>query len=719
MLRVDPGPWATSLDVPAPAILKAAVRRAAPVARNRLGGATSPYLLQHADNPVAWWPWCDEAFAEARRRDVPVFLSIGYATCHWCHVMAHECFEDKEVAAALNDAFVCIKVDREERPDVDEAYMQACLAQNGSGGWPLTALLDHARHPWFTGTYFPKRSRPGRIGLLELTERIQEAWRTRREEIEASAAHLAEHLRRPPPTPGDVPGPDVLDRACEALLAREAPGGGFGGAPRFPGLQNVRFLLRMHRRGRPGALGAATRQLDAMARGGIHDHVAGGFHRYSTDPHWHLPHFEKMLYDQAMALVAYGEAHAVTGSPLYEDVIRGTVGYLVREMRHESGAFFAAQDADSEGEEGRFATWPWEELVEVLHGDEDLARALGARPEGNFHDEATGRPVPRNILFHADPEALDGPLRAPWDAARPRLLARRQRRPQPLRDDKVLADWNMMLAAGLFVAGRALDDPEITPLAEGAVEGVRTLLAPPGDGWRFEETSHAWCAGRRGRKTFFDDLAALAFGFAHQGLATHRPTGPSAAASVPVQRFGSAPGVHRRAASADLPATLGAHDGATPSATALYAEALLLAARSLGRPEEASETVLRAHAEAVRQQPLGHMGLLTVAADLHAPYVNVIVATGNATRPDDAALAPFRQVLAARPHPCLYALVDDGSGRIQDDRPELAPWLAHDRQQPAAVVCRGDACGPPCRTPEELAAAIDAVLPDARSRRRP
>jgi uncharacterized protein len=391
---------------------------------NRMAGEPSPYLRQHADNPVDWWPWGPAAFAEAKRRDVPVFLSIGYSTCHWCHVMAHESFEDAAVARRLNEAFVCVKVDREERPDVDDVYMAVCQTMTGSGGWPLTVFLTPEKKPFLAGTYFPKESRMGRMGMLDLIPAVQDAWRTKRAELERQAEHVLEHLRgasAPRPTgrtgakeAASSLGEDILSRAAEALSRRfDAIHGGFGSRPKFPSPHLLLFLLRWHHRsGDEAALEQVRKTLEAMARGGLFDHVGGGFHRYSTDVEWLLPHFEKMLYDQAMLAWAYAEAHHATGDASFALVARRTLDYVLGDLRDESGGFHCAEDADSEGEEGKFYVWTKAELEEALGADAArFMAAFGVTAEGNFLDEATRRRTGANILHLRGPtEAWHAPL---------------------------------------------------------------------------------------------------------------------------------------------------------------------------------------------------------------------------------------------------------------------------------------------------------------------
>ncbi|MGZ4686844.1 thioredoxin domain-containing protein [Oryzihumus sp.] len=472
---------------------------------NRLATATSPYLLQHADNPVDWWPWSEEAFAEARRRDVPVLLSVGYAACHWCHVMAHQSFEDEEVAALVNEGFVAVKVDREERPDVDAVYMTATTAMNGQGGWPMTALLTPTGEPFFTGTYFP------RSGFLQLLAAVQDAWLTRREEVVAAGDRIAGALREAvarstPPAPLDAA---ALDRAEEQLAgAFDHQHGGFGRAPKFPPSMVLEALLRHHARtGSTRALDMVERTCEAMARGGMYDQVGGGFARYAVDAAWVVPHFEKMLYDNAQLLRVYLHLWRATGSALAQRISRETADFLLRELRTPEGGFASALDADTDGIEGLTYAWTPQQLVEVL-GPEDGHRAaqlLHVTEAGTFeHGMST-------LQLRAD-----APDPAWWTDVRARLKEARDLRPQPARDDKVVTAWNGLAIAALAEAGAMLDDPA---LLEAATRCARFVVDSHIVDGRLRRTSRD---GRVGEAAgVADDHGDLAEGL----LALHQATG--------------------------------------------------------------------------------------------------------------------------------------------------------------------------------------------------
>jgi hypothetical protein len=442
-------------------------------ATNRLAQETSPYLLQHAHNPVDWYPWGAEALERAKREDKPILLSIGYAACHWCHVMERESFENEAIAALMNEHFVSIKVDREERPDLDDIYMAATIAMTGQGGWPMTVFLAPDQRPFFAGTYFPPERRYGRPGFGELLERIAEVWREDREGITAQAAQLSEAVQAQLTAGEASPIPEGAIAAAVAQLsaAYDPKWGGFGGAPKFPPSPALRLLLRhAANSGDPRALELARGTLDGMKNGGIYDHIAGGFARYSTDERWHVPHFEKMLYDNGQLARVYVEAYQLTKEPAYQRVARETLDYLLREMQSPRGGFYSATDADSEGVEGKFFTFSEQELVALLG---DRARAFnayyGVLPEGNW--EGT------NVLWTPKPSQTD-------DFARERALvyrARAQRVP-PLLDDKILLSWNALAIGALAEAARVLEEPRYLAAAQRAADDLLARFVRPDGG---------------------------------------------------------------------------------------------------------------------------------------------------------------------------------------------------------------------------------------------
>src|SRR6478752_2225219 len=435
---------------------------------NRLAGETSPYLLQHAHNPVDWYPWGPEALARARELDRPVFLSIGYAACHWCHVMERESFEDATTARVLNDHFVAIKVDREERPDIDAVYMDAVQAMTGSGGWPMSLFLTPEGRPFYAATYLPDTPRYGMPSFGQVLEGINDAWRTRRGEVLAQGSQIAkiiEEAARPRSEPSQWVDQDDAPTVLGSLAARfDERWGGFGGAPKFPEAGALEWLLRRGVRGDDRAVSMATRTLDRMAWGGIHDQVGGGFSRYSVDEAWHVPHFEKMLYDNAQLLQVYTHAWLLTRETAYRDVAERTAAFLLGSMRSPDGGFVSSLDADTEGVEGSYYTWSWDELVATI--GEPAANAFGASPDGNW--EVT------NFLWLPDgpPDAGDVDL----DAARQTLLERRTQRPGPAVDDKVVVAWNGLAIRAFSTAGRALGRPDLVDVATACATFIEEHL---------------------------------------------------------------------------------------------------------------------------------------------------------------------------------------------------------------------------------------------------
>src|SRR5262245_19165687 len=450
---------------------------------NRLARETSPYLRQHADNPVDWYAWGDEAFAAARDADKPILLSVGYSACHWCHVMAHESFEDDEVAALMNETFVNIKVDREERPDVDAVYMEAVQALTGQGGWPMTVFLTPDGRPFFGGTYFPREPRGGMVAFPDLVRRVHELWGTRRADLDGQATELTAALGRTALVdPGDdLPGPEVVAAAGDALVAQhDDRRGGFGAAPKFPQAMSLDLAVRLLARTEAPELRAVVETShDNMASGGIYDHLGGGFARYSVDDRWLVPHFEKMLYDQALLVPAYLHAWQVTGHERYRQVVEETLGYVLSVLPHPDGGFFSAEDADSEGEEGRFYVWTPAEVTAALDDDVELADEAmafyGVTPGGIFE----GRTILNRL---ADVGDLARPPRI--EEARRRLFAARERRVRPGLDDKVLTEWNALMLAALAEAAVATGRSDWLDAAVASGEFLLRELRAPDGRWR-------------------------------------------------------------------------------------------------------------------------------------------------------------------------------------------------------------------------------------------
>lgn len=456
---------------------------------NQLSNEQSPYLLQHQHNPVDWHPWNDDAFELAREQNKPVFLSVGYATCHWCHVMAHESFEDEAIAELMNEAFINIKVDREERPDIDQTYMTVCQMLTGHGGWPLTIVMTPDKNPFFAATYIPKDNRFERVGMRQLIPALSHTWKYEREKIDRAIASIQDGFAKQQVFhKSEFPGVNSIEQAFARLSENYDPEhGGIGSAPKFPTPHNLIFLLRYANQTESSeALQIVTHTLKSMRKGGIFDQIGFGFHRYSTDRMWLLPHFEKMLYDQALLMMAYTEAYQLTKTDLFKQTAYEILEYIVRDLKNESGGFYSAEDADSEGEEGKFYTWSTTEIDRLLGGKyADLAKDyFNLYPEGNFNDEATRKKTGTNIPHlhnllaeYAEEKGLDAKsLSVDIEHIRGILFKDREKRIGPLLDDKVLTDWNSLMIVALAKMSFVFDDSEILDLAKEAVHFIETKL---------------------------------------------------------------------------------------------------------------------------------------------------------------------------------------------------------------------------------------------------
>ena len=449
---------------------------------NRLANEKSPYLLQHKNNPVDWYPWSEEAFKRAKTENKPIFLSIGYATCHWCHVMEHESFEDEAIAELMNDAFINIKVDREERPDIDSTYMTVCQMLNGHGGWPLTIVMNAKKEPFFAATYIPKEARFGRIGLRQLIPGIKGMWTHEPGRVDKAIEQIKNgFLKSQSFASGEFPGTEAIDYAAEQLVTQFDPDfGGFGTSPKFPSPHNLMFLMRQWKHTGDGRfLDAVSETLTAMRLGGIWDHVGFGFHRYSTDREWLLPHFEKMLYDQALMMMAYTEAWLITKQPLFKQTVYEIAEYVFRDLQGDEPAFYSAEDADSEGEEGKFYVWETSEVDSILDPEEAefFKQLFNLKEDGNFADESTRELTGTNIPHLEDlPEDDDQ-----WVSLREKLFSERSKRIRPLLDDKILTDWNALVIAALAKAGAAFGEKKFILKAEQAFKFIDQKLTKDGE----------------------------------------------------------------------------------------------------------------------------------------------------------------------------------------------------------------------------------------------
>jgi hypothetical protein len=661
---------------------------------NRLADESSPYLLQHKDNPVEWWPWTPEAFAEARRRDVPVLLSVGYAACHWCHVMAHESFEDPETAALMNDLFVNVKVDREERPDVDAVYMEATQALTGHGGWPMTVLMTPDGEPFFCGTYFPPDERHGIPSFRRVLRSLADAWRDEHEQVVASAAEITRRLgERGPAQPREAPPTTAdLDAAAASLRATyDVPNGGFGGAPKFPPSTCLEFLLRHHARTGDG-LDLVEGTAGAMARGGLYDQLAGGFARYAVDAQWVVPHFEKMLYDNALLLRVYAHWWRATGDPLARRVAVETADFLLDDLRTAEGGFASALDADSEGVEGRYYVWTPAELAAVLGDDAAWAAGVwGVTREGTFEH---GSSV---LQLRRDP---DDPER--YARVRDALRRARAGRVPPARDDKVVAAWNGLAVAALADAGALFGRPDYVDAAKRAADLMRDLH------WTGDRLLRTSRNGRAGRNAgVLEDYGDLAEGLLALYAATGDPRrvgGAAALLDVVLEHFAAPDGGFYDTAD-DAEALVrrprDPTDNATPSGTSAVAGALLSYAALTGseRHRDAAERALATLTPLVARYArfAGHAA--AVAEALLAGPAEIAV-VGEAADPATRALVRTAQ-RATSPG----AVVAFGP-------PEGVPLLA-DRPlvggRPAAYVCRRFTCAAPVTDPAVLAALVGAT----------
>lgn len=671
---------------------------------NRLAHETSPYLLQHAHNPVDWYPWGDEAFARARAEDKPILLSIGYSACHWCHVMERECFENDDIAALMNASFINVKVDREERPDVDDVYMRAVQLMIGRGGWPLTVFLTPAGEPFHGGTYFPPVDRHGMPGLPRVLDAIARAYRERPEEVAKATAQLLAGVQgEEQATSGDaVLDPTLPRRAAEALLRHvDQAEGGLGDAPKFPHPRVFQLMLRQWATtGRQDLFNAVDLTCRRMAAGGMYDQIGGGFHRYSVDARWLVPHFEKMLYDNAELPRLYLELHQATGDAAHRRIVAETLDYLLREMRHGHGGFFSATDADSEGEEGKFFVWTPAEVAAVVEAADValVCRYWDITEEGNFEGKSIAHVTltveQAATMFGRSP---DNVARALADA-RERLYAARSRRVSPARDDKILTGWNALLIGTLADAGRVLDEPRWVGAAVAAAEFLWGQVRRDG------RLLHGWAKGVAKQVAFLDDHAFLAGAlldlYEATGEALHLERARELIEALEARFHDEVGGGYFFAAHDGetlIVRTKSGTDGSIPSGNGVAALTLLRLHDLTGeeRYRERAEEILRLYHLSAIQNPFGYITLLEALERWSEGSTEVIVVGDPG--PDTEALW---RVAASRwiRHRTLV--------RVRPGSSEL-PAVARDRPQvdgrPTAYVCRNFACSRPVHTADELA----------------
>jgi len=649
---------------------------------NRLANETSPYLLQHKDNPVDWYPWGEEALARAREGERPILLSIGYSACHWCHVMERESFEDPEIAAVMNELFVPIKLDREERPDLDSIYMEACQAMTGQGGWPLNVFLTPDQVPFFAGTYFPPDSRMGMPSWRSVLEAVAKAWEERRDEIEAGGGRIAERLRGGAllrPSEGDL-DPGALDEAVDTLRTNyDRVNGGFGGAPKFPPASALEFLLRR------GETEMTAHTLRAMASGGMYDQVGGGFARYSVDPYWLVPHFEKMLYDNALLARAYLHGWQVTGEPLFRTVTEETLDWSLREMRGPEGGFYSALDADSEGEEGKFYVWTVDELREALAGEPDADEAIawfGATDRGNFE----GKNIP--VRGPGEPERRDI-----W---RERLYDVRSRRVWPGLDDKRLTSWNALMISALADAGAALEREDYLDAARGTAEFVLNELRDPD-----RRLLRTWKDGQAKLNAYLEDHAFLLEALISLYEATFEPRWfgeARALADTMIERFADEDNGGFFETSSDHERLVARRkdleDHPIPAGNSSAAYGLLRLAALTGEHAygDRAESVLRLLRELAPKHPQA-FGHLLQALDFRLAQVREVALVG-------AELGPLERVVRDqfRPHLVLAGGEPDGVPLLEGRDPVDG--------RATAYVCEQFACRAPVTEPEQLEALL-------------
>ncbi|MEQ8156355.1 MAG: thioredoxin domain-containing protein [Clostridiaceae bacterium] len=683
---------------------------------NRLINQKSPYLLQHAYNPVDWYPWGEEAFERAQKEDKPIFLSIGYSTCHWCHVMERESFEDEEVAQLMDDTFISIKVDREERPDIDNIYMAVCQAMTGHGGWPLTILMTPDKKPFFSGTYFPKQSMHGRIGMVELVKRVSDLWKNDREDLINSAEEITKTLQDfHSEEAGDGIGEEVSEEAFSQLeYMFDEKYGGFGSAPKFPTPHNMLFLLRYYKRTKGGkALDMVLKTLDAMAAGGIFDQVGYGFHRYSTDRKWLLPHFEKMLYDQAMILMAYTEAYQATGKEKYKNIADKIFQYMTTDLKSEEGGFYSAEDADSEGEEGKFYIWSADEVSKILNEAEaEIAiKAFGMKDEGNFRDEATGKISGMNILhFEKDATILskemklsENELENSLQGIIKTLKQEREKRVRPLLDDKILTDWNGLAIAALAKAGRAFENESYINAACAAADFSLTSMKDAG------RLMHRY---RKGEWNFYanvDDYAFLIYGLIELYESTFNTRYLKQALSLNEELiklfwdkenggFYFTPEDGEKV----LVRTKEVYDGAIPSGNSIALLNLIRLSRISGNTEmeEYAGKLQEAFSKSVEETPLGYTQMLAGIEYLRGQAFEVVISGERKSRDTMDMISALNK----RFMPNMIVVFNP----INEDNSDILDIAKYAKEQKSvngratAYVCKNFACGVPVTDVNEM-----------------
>jgi hypothetical protein len=691
---------------------------------NKLISEKSPYLLQHAHNPVEWHPWGPEAFERAKKENKPIFLSIGYSTCHWCHVMEQESFEDPEVAQLMNETFVCIKVDREERPDIDSIYMAVCQMMTGRGGWPMTIIMTPDTKPFFAATYIPKETRFGQAGMKELVPSIRALWEGKQEELFSSAEQITSALTQiaseSPSLTGEL-GESTLKTAYEHLShLYDEQYGGFGTSPKFPTPHNLMFLLRYWRRTGDGrALEMAEKTLQRMRRGGICDHVGFGFHRYSTDGRWFLPHFEKMLYDQALLAMAYTEAYQATeGTAEYEQTAREIFEYVLRDMTDPAGGFYSAEDADSESEEGKFYLWTQEEVKDILSKEEaELVNIVfNIHKEGNFAEEATGRKTGGNILYlkkslreiASDLAIPQEELGKTLEEARTKLFNAREKRVHPHKDDKILTDWNGLMIAALAKGAQVFGESLYEEAARRAADFILTSMVDAGG-----RLYHRYRDGEGAIAAFLDDYAFLTWGLIELYEATFETSYLQRALdlnAIMLKHFWDEEkgGFYFTADDADIILTRKKeiYDGAVPSGNAVAMLNLLRLARLTAHSEleEKAAHIPRTFSNAVSQSP-GAFTQLMVALDFALGSSYEVVIVGDPDAEDTKAMIKNLRKAFAPSKVVLFRPAEEARADIISVA-EFTKDLTRIGNKATAYVCRSFRCELPTTEAHQMLALL-------------
>jgi uncharacterized protein YyaL (SSP411 family) len=669
---------------------------------NRLIKEKSPYLLQHAYNPVDWYPWSDEAFQKAKAENKPVFLSIGYSTCHWCHVMEKECFDDDEVADLMNQNFICIKVDREERPDLDAAYMAVCQSMGRNCGWPLNVIMTPDKNPFFVGSYIPKDNRYGTVGMLTLVPQIGKIWRTRRIEMESIGKELREQFAVKFPSESEsVLDKNSLDNAFEQMFLRfDQENGGFGRAPKFPSPHNLLFLLKYANRTKEkNALLMVEKTLRSMRLGGIFDQVGLGFHRYSTDSEWLVPHFEKMLYDQALLTLAYLEAYQALGAPKFMITAKETIEYVLRDLVSPEGGFYSAEDADSEGEEGKFYLWTLDEVKQATGDDADLAiKLFGVKAEGNYFEPPNGK-TGKNILHLAMPleqvasesnltiYALIGKLGKITNS----LFQVREKRVHPAKDDKVLVDWNGLMIVALAKANQVIGNTKYLHAATKTADFIlKEMKTPEG------RLYHRYAKGEKAVDGFLDDYTYLVYGLIELYETSFEEKYLQSSIELTktmIEQFWDKEkgGFFFTTESADdsVPRLKQTYDGAMPSGNSIALYNLLRLARISGEAsfEVYANKLLKVFSDEVNGQPVGHTFMLAGLEFALGPSFNIVLVGDPSEKNTIVLLEAIRKEYLPNLAITLWT----------PDKNITIPGVVYEKinNQPTVYVCRNQTCMPP------------------------